>query len=80
MAETKGVRWHILQGGQRLTTVINAAGTGFDDVWEVSYAIDTGPGAGTQGQVRVPASQYNAQVVEAAIAAQVSHLHNVASL
>lgn len=72
--------WHVVQGGQRLTTVLTNAGNGFTDVWEVTYQIDSGPGAGTTGQVRVPASQYNAEVVKAAIDAQVQHLHNVASL
>lgn len=80
MAEVSGVKWHVIPGGQRLTTVINPAGTGFDDVWEVSYMIDSGPAANTQGQVRIPASQYNAQVVQATINAQVNHMHNVASL
>lgn len=80
MAETQGVRWHVVPGGQRLTTVLTNAGTGFTDVWEVTYEVDSGPAAGTTGQVRVPAAQYNAETVKAAIAAQVSHQHNIASL
>lgn len=80
MAEINGVKWHVIPGGQRLTTVINPAGTGFDDVWEVSYQIDTGPGAGTSGQVRIPAHQYTADVVKATINQLVSHQHGIASL
>lgn len=80
MAEINGIKWHIVEGGQRLTTQLTPAGTGFTDVWEVTYIIDSGPGAGTGGQVRVPAAQYNAETVKAAINAQVTHLHNVASL
>lgn len=80
MAAVNGVKWHILQGGQRLTTQINGSGNGFQDVWEVSYQIDDGPAAGTQGLVRVPASQYNAETVKAAINAQVTHQHNIAAL
>jgi len=80
MATINGVDWHIIPGGQRLTTEISPAGNGFQDVWEVTYMIDTGPAQGTQAIVRVPASQYNAETVKAAINAQVTHQHNIASL
>ena len=46
MAEARVVKWHVVPGGQRLTTQINQAGNGFADVWEVSYMIDEGPAAG----------------------------------
>lgn len=80
MAEISGVKWHIVPNGQRLTTQISPAGNGFQDVWEVTYQIDSGPAAGTEGLVRVPAGQYNAETVKAAVNAQVSHQHNIASL
>lgn len=80
MAEIKGISWHIVPNGQRLTTQISPAGTGFQDVWEVTYMIDSGPAAGTEGVVRVPASQYNAETVKAAISELVTHQHNIASL
>ena len=80
MAEISGIKWHVIPGGQRLTTQINQTGTGFSDVWEVTYMIDSGPAAGTQGQVNIPASQYNAETVKATINALVSHQHNIASL
>jgi len=80
MAEVNGVKWHVVQGGQRLTTQISGSGTGFQDVWEVTYQIDSGPAAGTEGQVRVPASQYNAETVKATINALVGHQHSIASL
>ena len=80
MAEVNGVSWHIVPNGQRLTTQISPAGNGFQDVWEVTYQIDSGPAAGNQGIVRVPASQYNAQVVKATINDQVTHQHAIASL
>jgi hypothetical protein len=80
MGQVKGVEWHIVPGGQRLTTQISAAGNGFQDVWEVSYHIDTGPAAGTEGIVRIPAAQYNAKTVEATINAMVSHQHDIAAL
>lgn len=80
MAEVKGIKWHVVPGGQRLTVQISPAGNGFTDVWEVSYMIDEGPAAGTEGIVRVPASQFNAETVKAAINAIVAHQHSVASL
>ena len=39
-----------------------------------------GPAKGTVGLVRIPASQYNAAYVKAAIDAQVYHIHSVGSL
>lgn len=80
MAEHKGISWHIVPNGQRLTTEISPAGNGFQDVWEVTYQIDSGKAAGTQGLVRIPAGQYNAETVKATINALVEHQHNIASL
>lgn len=80
MAEANGFNWHIVDGGQRLTTVLTTAGNGFQDVWEITYMIDSGPAQGTTGVVRVPASQYNAEVVKAAINEQAQHMHNIAGL
>lgn len=80
MADMGIPKWHVVTGGQRLTTQLTPAGTGFTDVWEVTYMIDDGPAQGSTGQVRVPASQYNAETVKATINAQVQHIHNVASL
>jgi hypothetical protein len=80
MAEVNGVTWHVLPNGQRLTTQISPAGNGFEDVWEVTYQIDSGAAQGTQGTVRIPASQYNAETVKATINALVNHQHSIANL
>lgn len=80
MAEGSGFGWHIVQGGQRLTTVLTTAGNGFQDVWEITYMIDSGPAQGTTGVIRVPAAQYSAEVVKAAINEQAQHMHNIAGL
>ena len=80
MAETGGIQWHVIPQGQRLTTTISPNGMGFDDVWEVTYQIDSGPAKGTQSTVRISASDYSANMVAATIAAQVKHLHDVGSL
>ncbi len=66
--------------GQRLTGQLTNSGSGFRDVWEVTYEVDSGPAAGTTGHVNVPAAQYNANVVRATIEGQLVHVHNVASL
>jgi hypothetical protein len=73
-------KWHVVPQGQRQTVQLSGSGTGFTDVWEVTYHIDEGPGQGTEGTVRIPASQYNAATVKATIDALVSHQHAVASL
>jgi len=80
MAEVNGVKWHIVDGGQRLTVTLTNSGTGFIDVWEVTYMVDSGPATGTTGMVRIPVSQLNAEVVKAAVNAQVLHMHDIASL
>ena len=71
-------KWHVTR--QNLTTALSDTGTGFDTVWEVGYMVDTGPAAGTVGTVRVPASQFSAPTVKAAIDAAVYHLDQVAGL
>lgn len=78
MTQPIPVKWHVTS--QNLTTTISDSGTGFESVWEVRYQVDSGPAAGTSSMVRVPASQYNAANVKAAIDAQVYHVHSVASL
>lgn len=65
---------------QQLNTQLSDTGTGFESVWEVGYQITTGPASGTKGKVVVPASQYNAANVKAAIDAAVYHLDQVAKL
>jgi hypothetical protein len=71
-------KWHVVQ--QTLTTELSNSGTGFMPVWNVTYMVDSGPATGTQGKVNVPAAQFNADTVKAAIEAAVYHLDQVASL
>lgn len=78
VTDASQVKWHVTS--QNLTTQISDAGTGFDSVWEVRYTVDSGPAQGQSGLVRVPAAQYNATNVKAAIDAQVYHIHSIASL
>jgi hypothetical protein len=65
---------------QNLQTELNPNGQGFVTVWQVRYEVTSGPAKGTQGQVNVPASQFNAEMVKQAIDAAVYHLDQVAGL
>jgi hypothetical protein len=80
MATTDGVEWHIIPQSTRLTTQLTGVGTGFSDVWEVNYQIDSGPATGVRGHVNIPAAQFTPEIASAAIAAQVKLLHAVHSL
>lgn len=80
MAVTDGVQWHVVEGGQVQTQILGPGNTGFQDIWEVTYQVDSGPAVGTTGVVRIPVAQYNAGTVEMTIANQIHHLHEIASL
>lgn len=76
MADT----WHILPQGQRLTTELSPAGTGFTDVWEINYQVDAGPARGTTGTVRIPTDFYTPDYVKEQIDQAVETLNGVAGL
>jgi hypothetical protein len=66
--------------GQTQKININPAGTGFQDVWEVTYKVTSGPSKGVQGMVTVPEEEHDAQHVKAAIESKISDLDEIASL
>jgi hypothetical protein len=72
--------WHIPQGGQRQSTQLMPNATGFQEVWEITYVIDSGPATGTSGTVTVPAAFYNADYVKQTIDQAVAHVDAVAGL
>lgn len=76
MADT----WHIIPGGQRQSTVLSQNGTGFTDIIEITYQIDSGPAASNTFTVKVPAALYNADYVKAVIDADVMLHSAVAGL
>lgn len=76
MADT----WVIVPQGQRQTTQLAANGTGFVNIWEITYRVTGGPATGTQGVFRIPADLYTADNVKAGIQAAVDNLNAVASL
>jgi hypothetical protein len=65
---------------QAQSVQINPAGTGFENVWEITYKVTTGPASGTVASVTVPAEDHNADAVGAAIEAQIENAHGIASL
>ena len=71
-------KWHIVK--QELTTDLPEGSSGFVRVWEVTYRIDDGPAAGTQGMVRIPVEQFNADTVRATVEAMIAHNHAVGGL
>lgn len=65
---------------QRQNVEINAQGTGFQNVWEVTYKVTSGPSRGTVGTVSVPEEDHNAEYVNAAITTKIGNLDDIASL
>jgi hypothetical protein len=72
--------WHVVQNGQRQSTQLNAAGTGFSDVWEITFQVDSGPAQGTVGSVRIPQEFYTPEYVRSEIDKAVVALDAVAGL
>jgi hypothetical protein len=66
--------------GQKQSSQINAAGNGFQNVWEVTYKVTDGPAKGTVGTVSIPEEDHNATYVQQAIADKVTDLSAVAQL
>lgn len=65
---------------QSQSSELSANGTGFQDVWNISYKVTDGPAKGTVGTVQVPEADHNASAVGAAIEAKISDLSDIASL
>jgi hypothetical protein len=65
---------------QRQDTVINPAGTNFDDIWEIHYKVVSGPSRGTVGVVKVSESDHNSQHVDRVIRDKIGALSDVAQL
>lgn len=65
---------------QRQNVEINAQGTGFQNVWEVTYKVTDGPSKGTVATVSVPEQDHNAKYVNDAIAAKITQLDAIAGL
>lgn len=65
---------------QSQSVQINPAGTGFEDVWEITYKVTSGPATGTVATATVSNDDHNAAAVQAAIESKISDLEGVANL
>ncbi|MGH9436813.1 MAG: hypothetical protein ACRD22_02720 [Terriglobia bacterium] len=65
---------------QKQNVEINAQGTGFQNVWEITYRVTGGPSKGTVGTLSVPEDDHNASYVSQAIQDKITQLDAVASL
>lgn len=65
---------------QKQNVQINPSGTGFQDVWDISYRVTDGPSKGTIGTVSVPDEDHNADYIKTAIEEKIQSLDAVASL
>jgi hypothetical protein len=59
---------------------INPSGTGFMEVWNITFSITSGPAKGNTGSVQVSAGDHNAAHVKTVIDAKVKDLSEIASL
>lgn len=72
------INYEILSQSQ--STEINPAGTGFMDVWQISYRVTSGPAKGTVATATVSESEHNAAGVQKAIEDKIAVLDAVAQL
>ena len=74
MADT----WRVLS--QKPGTEISPSGTGFQEVWNITYQVTDGPAKGTIGSLSVPEEDHNAAFIASAINDKVAALNEIASL
>ena len=65
---------------QKQDMTINPAGTGFENVWEITYKVTDGPAKGTVATITVPNEDHNATYVDSAINDKIAALHEIAQL
>ena len=66
--------------GQKQNVQISPAGAGFENVWDITYKVTSGPAANTVGTVTVLDADHNAKYVQQAIEEKIATLAAVASL
>lgn len=73
-------KWHVIGNGQREVTVLAPNGSGFTDIIEITYQIDTGPAAGNVFTAKVPKVMYTPENVRQIIDAQTANHNDIAGL
>ena len=66
--------------GQKQNVQISPTGTGFEDVWDITYKVTDGPSKGTSATLVVPDADHNAAYINKAITAKIAALDEVANL
>lgn len=65
---------------QKPASTINPAGTGFMEVWEITYKVTSGPASGTVATVQVPDDEHDVAHVKDAIETKIEALGQIAQL
>jgi hypothetical protein len=65
---------------QKQNISLNPSGTGFVDVWEITYQVTAGPSKGTTATVEVPDNDHNADYVKQAIEDKITALDAISGL
>lgn len=65
---------------QKQSVSISPSGTGFTDVWEITYRVTDGPSKGTTATVTVPDDEHDAAHVKQAIEDKIASLDAISSL
>lgn len=63
---------------QKQNVQINPSGTGFEDVWEITYKVTAGPSKGTVATLTVPEEDHNPKYITTAIMAKIATLDQIA--
>lgn len=72
--------WHIVADQIEQDTELGRGGRGIVDIYRIPYVIDSGPAAGHEGSVKVPADQIDPDRVAGLIQYQVDRVHDVGGL
>jgi hypothetical protein len=70
--------WQITH--QKMDTVLNEDGNGFSQQWNVGYLVNDGPAQGVRGEIHVPNSRLDPDLIQEAINMQVRKHQKVAAL
>lgn len=65
---------------QKQNVTISPTGTGFQDVWEITYKVTSGSSRGTIATLTVPDEDHNKEKVAELINAKISALDDIASI
>lgn len=65
---------------QKQSVSISPTGTGFQDVWDITYKVTSGPSKGTTATLTVPEEDHTKEKVAELISDKIATLDDVAAL